>query len=200
MKVNTLSYLKLCYLTLALFVSVIQLSYAQETPTKEKPEQVARAAVEFISKKDWLAFTTLIHPKDGVRFAPYAFISELEGVVIQQKNFLEFTKSDKKTLWGEYEGSGDDIKLSWSAYYQDFLYAAPYLSGKQGNRNQELEGSSTVNNILKIYKPEEVAYYEFHLVDTVNDGWRTLRVVTKKADTGWFVVALVNDGVGLVEL
>jgi len=174
----------------------------KEVETSEKivtrsASETATFIVKLLSTKDWKGISKLVHPTRGVRFSPYAYVFTNRGVVLSQEKIVEFANSDKKVIWGEYEGRGNSIELSMNGYYKRFLYRYDYKNVKHGPINTRVGQSSSVNRILKAYPEDNIAYFDFYFKDPLDqksaDNWGSLRVVLQKENKQWFLVSFVND-------
>ena len=85
---------------------------AQPTvPPVPDPAALATLAVEALRDRDMARLAALAHPSRGVRFSPYAFVSQADVVLMPAQ--LETARSDPTVyLWGAYDGTGDPISLT----------------------------------------------------------------------------------------
>lgn len=160
----------------------------------EDVKTFAKGVVELISEKKWKEFSKIIHPKEGVKFSPYTYVTE-EAVTLKAEQFLDLTKNKKKASWGFYEGSGDPIQLNFNEYYQEFLYKLPYAQAKPGKPNEEQTTiGSTVNNIPKAFSGEGVLTVQFFIQKDKEELFNSggLTIVLKKDQEKLYVIGLVN--------
>ena len=175
-------------------VSIFCVIPASANENVEDVKTFAKGVVELISEKKWKEFSKIIHPKEGVKFSPYTYVTE-EAVTLKAEQFLDLTKNKKKASWGFYEGSGDPIQLNLNEYHQEFLYKLPYAQANPGKPNEKQTTiGSTVNNIPKVFTGEGVLTVQFFIQkdkeELRNSGGLT--VVLKKDQDKLYVVGLVN--------
>ena len=77
-------------------------------------------------------FANHVHPLKGVRFSPYAHVDEDSDKVFTAQAVVGLLEDKQKQLWGYYDGSGDDILLTFADYYQHFIYSHDFLNAKRG--------------------------------------------------------------------
>ena len=141
-------------------------------------------------------FTTFVHPEKGVRFSPYASVLPDEDRVLKRNQLSQFWASNKRYLWGSYDGSGDPIRVTFRKYYRQFIFDHDYTRAKDVAYNPEnMSHGNTPNNIRAIY-PESIAVeYHFSGFDEKVSGmdWVSLWLVFEKRGSVWFLVGIVHD-------
>ena len=154
----------------------------------------AKSVVELIAKKKWDEFSKLIHPNEGVKFAPNVYL-EKTAVTLKSEQFLKLIKNKKKKSWGEYEVTGDPIHLTFNGYYKEFLYKRPYATVKAGKLNDGQRSLGLGNNILDVFPGEDVITVEFYIPssDLILPNFGGLNVILKKDETQLYVIGLVNS-------
>ena len=65
-----------------------------------------------IKEKDYKKLTEYIHPEDGIRFSPYAYIDTANDVTATRSTFRLNAYTNKKRVRGYFDGSGDPIKMT----------------------------------------------------------------------------------------
>src|SRR5690554_2089380 len=66
-----------------------------------------------IKDKDYTSLIQYIHPDSGLRFSPYGYINLNTDIVIKPNQFRAMINDPTKLVWGHYDGSGDDINLTF---------------------------------------------------------------------------------------
>jgi len=169
-----------------------------EQPPPEKKltsVEVADQAVEALKNKDMKKLATYIHPNKGVLFSPYGYIDLATAQVISSSRVAELLENDQVYTWGQYDGSGENIDLTFRDYFDRFVYDQDYLHAEEKAENKRLGQGNTIDNITKVFPDSTVVEYHFPGFDPQYGGmdWRSLRVVLEEVEGRWYVVALVHD-------
>ena len=132
---------------------------------------------------------------EGVRFSPYGFIDTANTKKLTSEDFLESINRKWILTWGNYDGTGDPIKLSVAAYLKKFVYNADYVNAEAVGFDAVIKQGSSSNNIKALYPNYHFIDYHFSGFDQKNKGmdWTSLRLVFEKEDGQYFLVAIVHD-------
>lgn len=144
--------------------------------------------------KDLACLSTLVHPERGVTFSPYCYISEMD------LNFsaaeIKNLSMDKPYIWGEYDGSGHTIELSFSEFHTEFIYSADFINAELiGNNVIVQTGGNTINNIRDAYPQGKFIEYNFSGFYKEYGGvdWESLRLVFEEINDEWYLVGVIHD-------
>ncbi|MCA1319410.1 hypothetical protein LC085_05745 [Bacillus tianshenii] len=167
-------------------------------PVAEKEmtaEDTAFAAVKLIKEKDFSALKDLIHPTKGVRFTPYGYVDANRNLVFTASEIGDLKENQKVYLWGEYDGTGDPIQLSFHDYYKKFIYDADFLHAEEKSINKRLGQGNSIDNSKEVYPDATVVEFHFPGFEEKYEGmdWKSLRVVLEKLDNKWYVVGFIHD-------
>lgn len=148
-----------------------------------------------LKAKDYRAFAVYFHPKKGVLFSPYGFIDKPNAQQLSKANFLKIIEEHGSVNWGEYDGSGDPIKLTAQKYLEQFVYNADYLHAQKTSFNQIIGKGNSKNNLKEVFPDSPFLEYHFKGIDEKYDGmdWTSLRLVFEKYQNGYFLVAVIHD-------
>ncbi len=148
-----------------------------------------------IKDKDYRKLTEYIHPEDGIRFSPYGYIDTADDVTATRSTFRLNAYTNKKRVWGYFDGSGDPIKLTSREYFKRFVYDADFLNAEKTSLNQCLGGGNSQNNILVIYDGLPFTESYFSGFDEKFGGmdWRALRLVYKEYEGKYYLIAIIHD-------
>lgn len=150
-----------------------------------------RNILNLLAQRRLDSFAKFIHPK-GVTFSPYAFISEPQ--VIPDSMLMRIYSSDSVLHWGLYDGSGDSINMSFSTYFESFVYNADYLNRADTSINRPFHQGNSLDNFRQVFP--KAMYIDFHLEGSeeyAGMDWNTLRIGFQKVKGKWRVVALIHD-------
>lgn len=167
---------------------------------KEAERIIAGRASQVIlalKSRNVVALSKLVHPRKGLRFSPY------HSVNLEQAGDLVFTRSQikslmiskKRYLWGEEDGSGDPIRLTFAAYYRRFVYDHDYSRAKEVTYNSAtLSSGNLINNIRESYPSAIIVEYHFSGFEEKYGGmdWKSLWLVFEKQGNEWYLVGIVH--------
>lgn len=165
------------------------------TPTSETLtlEQAAGQVINALSTRDMETVAAFVHPHQGVRFSPYTFVRE-EHQVFMAEDLPGLLESDQVYTWGQYDGSGEPIVLTFADYYEEFVYSSEFVDADQVAVNERLGQGNTINNIQEFYP--ESSFVEYYIPGTEEFGgmdWESLRLVFVQEDGTWMLVGIVHD-------
>ena len=163
------------------------------TPQPSTLEEVATEILYGLDNKNLAKIAPYVHPEMGVRFSPYGYVSD-DDVVFTADGFADLFKDNKRYMWGFYDGIGDPIALTFSEYYQLFVYNAEYINAEQIGYNQQIGQGNSMNNITEYYPGAEFVEYHFSGFDPQYGGmdWQSLRLVFIKEKGQYFLVGIVH--------
>ena len=107
---------------------------AAEQIIKEKSEKV----ISLIASRNFTELADYVHPEKGLRFTPYTYVRVEKDVVFTKKQLSNFFDNDKEYIWGHYDGSGREIKLTPKEYYHQFIYTKNFINADV-NQLQKVE-------------------------------------------------------------
>lgn len=148
-----------------------------------------------LKNKDYVQFSTFIHPLLGVRFSPYGYIDTTSNLKFSTGNFLEKNKTQGKLNWGNYDGSGDEMVLSINEYFAKFVYNADFLNAEKTTLNKMIGSGNSLNNLEKVYTGCDFTESYFSGFDKKYNGmdWCCLRLVFKNYNDTYYLVGVVHD-------
>lgn len=158
-------------------------------------EDTADKAIEAIRGKDAVTLADLTHPQKGIRFTPYTYVSLEQDVVFSKEEILDFFNNQEVYLWGYYDGSGEEIKLTPSEYYERFIYSADFIKAEQVGYNEVLSSGNMLENQFEVYDNAIVVEYYFPGFDSKYSGldWESLRLVFEDYDGSWKLVGIIHN-------
>lgn len=156
---------------------------------------LAGRVLRSLKQKDMKQFAAFVHPVKGVRFSPYGYVDTDSDQVLSAAMLPDLLKTKQKRVWGYYDGSGDDILLSFADYYQRFVYSHDFLNAPQVAFNQSLGSGNTLNNLTEVYPNAIFVEYYFPDLDpqTYGTNWASLRLVFEQMRGQWYVVGVIHD-------
>jgi len=156
-------------------------------------EDSAKQVINALAAQDMETVADFVHPHQGVRFSPYTFVTE-EHQVFMGEELPGLLASEEVVLWGQYDGSGEPIELTFEEYYEEFVYSSDFANADQVAVNERIGQGNTINNIQEFYP--ESSFVEYHIPGTEEFGgmdWESLRLVFVQEDGTWMLVGIVHD-------
>jgi hypothetical protein len=112
-----------CLFTLAGTVK----AQADETPSMSTAaaeaiiKNRARQVILALKAKNTTRLATYVHPTKGLRFSPYTYVEPANNRVFTRAQVAGLAGSSRRYLWGEADGSGDPIRMTYSRYHRSFV-------------------------------------------------------------------------------
>lgn len=173
------------------------ISNVEKTNLDEKViiRENAEAILEEIDKLDMAKLSDYVHSEKGLLFSPYVFVNQ-KSVVFQKNEISELLNDNNKYMWGYHDGSGEDIELTTSEYFAEFLPVEKFIKSGLVLVDDLKERGSMKNNIKDIFpKSKTVEYYLEGSPENSGLDWASIIFVFEKDQSGqWKLVAIVNDG------
>jgi penicillin-binding protein 1C len=170
-----------------------------DTPTSTPVAMtLADAAFEVITalkESDLSRLAEFVHPNLGLRFSPYAFISD-NDLLFQKEAIPSLMRNQTTYTWGTYlNGTGTPIELKFKDYYPTFVYSADFANPDQKAYNQSIGQGNTINNLTEYYLEAEYVEYHFTGFDPQYEGkdWQSLRLVFLKQNGIFYLLGIVHD-------
>jgi len=190
----------LCCICLSLLAHIFTAQAAPKdlvSPSQAKTIIAHRAEKVLLAlkTKDMARLATFVHPEKGLRFSPYEYVNMGADLVFRRNQLQSLWASKKLHAWGEYDGSGAPIQLTFRAYYQGFVYDHDYAKAKHVGFNSEIMGHGNMrNNIREVYRRAIVVEYHFAGFDPQRKGmdWKSLWLVFEKKNQMWYLVGIVH--------
>lgn len=135
-----------------------------------------------------------IHTTKGLRFSPYSHINTKDRI-LQAKDVVPATRDTKKYLWGEFDGSGEPMELTFGDYYKRFVYDKDYQNPKvRKTLNKISDSGNSISNIKTVFP--EAMFYEYYLAGNNPDyggmDWGSLTLVWEQENGQWRLVGIVH--------
>ncbi|KMJ60466.1 hypothetical protein AB685_00835 [Bacillus sp. LL01] len=158
-------------------------------------KETAAQIVRLLKTEDFVNLSKLIHPSKGVRFTPYGYIKEESDQIFKQTEVQGIWESETVLNWGEYDGTGDSIELTFKEYYKRFIYDADFENAEEIAVNKQLGQGNSIDNSKEVYPGSTIVEFHFPGFDEKYEGmdWRSLRVVLEQVDGRWYLIGVIHD-------
>lgn len=191
---------KLFWVVVLLFLAACGPHSARQTSLAEPIDSasyilnLSKTILNTIKQEQMDELSTYFHPKEGVVFSPYAYIESLDGS-LSANAFMKAYRSNDSLLWGYYDGTGNEIRLSISAYFDQFVYGHDYLNAEHHSVDSFIGSGNSLNNLLDVFPSLHFTEHYFSGFEPQYGGmdWGCLRLVYKSYENRLFLVGIIND-------
>ena len=150
-----------------------------------------------LKAKNYKAFANFIHPVEGIRFSPYGYVDTVHDIKLSKQKFISEVGQPIQDMivWGQFDGTGDPIKMTLNNYMQRFVYDVDFSKPEKRSINEFLGAGNSLNNLELVYKNCDFTESHFSGFDKKYGGmdWRSLRLVFKVRDKKFLLVGIVHD-------
>ncbi|HPL92778.1 MAG TPA: hypothetical protein PLB38_00655 [bacterium] len=173
----------------------------QEKPVVQSPAEMENAIknlssdiLTLLKNKDFENLAFKIHPTQGIRFSPYAYVSK-DDLHFSADDFLQLTSDEKTRIWGYADGSGFPIELNFNDYYKKYIWDLDFTRAPESSFDKRLGQGNSLDNALEFYAGAHVVEYYFAGFDPQYEGmdWRSLRLVFAEENGQWYLVGIIHD-------
>lgn len=142
---------------------------------------------------DYNLLVDLVHPDHCLRFSPYANLAE-NHLIFCPDELRDLLSSDEKYIWGEFDGTGNPILMTFREYHQDFVYDSNYIKADIVGFDVEVSSGNAINNIAAVYPEGVMIEYYFSGFDPQYGGldWRSIRLVFIQDNHTWYLAAIIH--------
>ncbi len=178
---------------LTVFVLVLLFSAEAVKAQQALLTAAAKKVVAALKNKDMRTLSLYVHPAKGVRFTPYAFLSDTD-LIFKKSQVKNLFRLRQTYIWGNHDGSGEPLNLTFSAYYGKFIYDKNFAAAPQTSYNMRSGAGNTVFNASDIYPKSN--YFEYYFPGTKKyDGmdWSSLILIFEKSGARWYLVGVAHN-------
>lgn len=155
---------------------------------------VALDAIQLIKDRDWATLSELVHPDKGVRFTAYPHIDPAQDLVFTAEQVAALANDQAVHHWGEYDGSGEPIDLTFGAYYDKFVYDHDFAQPHRIGNNRIIGTGNSLDNVQSAYPDGKFIEFYFEGFDPQYEGidWSSLKLVFEQQAGVWYLVGIVH--------
>ena len=153
-----------------------------------------RQVVGALRQRDMQRLATFVHPMRGVRFSPYVSAQPNSDRRFTRAQLLNAWRSRRRFLWGEQDGSGDPIRLTFRRYFAQYVYDKDFARVTEVSYNTIGNPGTLINNLLETY-PQAIFVSYFHPGSDPRYGgmdWRSLWLVYEQHRGTWYLVGIAH--------
>lgn len=169
----------------------------QALTATDKPALLKKQAaqvLDMLTRKDFESLAGQIEPGGTVLFSPYGYIDTASARRFDRASLPVLGKLKDKLLWGQYDGSGEDIRLSAEEYMARFANDKSYAQSDSVLVNRSVASGNSVNNMAEVFPGCD--YVEFYCKGSEQYSgmdWGALRLVFRTVGDKVYLVAVVHD-------
>lgn len=173
----------------------------QEKPVVQNPTEMENAIknlgsdiLALLKNNDFENLALKIHPTQGIRFSPYAYVSK-DDLHFSADDFLQLINDEKTRVWGSADGSGFPIDLNFTDYYKKYIWDLDFTRAPENSFDKRLGQGNSLDNALEFYAGAHVVEYHFAGFEPQYEGmdWRSLRLVFAEENGQWYLVGIIHD-------
>ena len=116
--------------------------------------------ISALKNKDMNELSQYVHPQMGLRFSPYATVKDTDQV-FSADQVAGLMADPTVYLWGNYDGSGEPINLTFADYYAKFVYDEDFANAPQIALNHRLGTGNSIDNTIEYYQSSMVVEFYF---------------------------------------
>jgi hypothetical protein len=155
--------------------------------------QMGQEVLEGLKTRQYGRLSPFIHPEFCLRFSPYSYLNQ-DNQKICPTELANLIDSEDPISWGQFDGTGKPINLTFSDYHQQFVYDQDYINPTIIGFDFEVSTGNAINNIKEIFPDGVMIEYHFPGIDPQYGGldWRSLRLVFIPENGYWFLAAIIH--------
>lgn len=166
------------------------------TPANSEADMktLGTSILNLLKNKDFEGLALKIHPKIGVRFSPYSYVST-DNLHFSADDFLQMIGGEQKYLWGYADGSGFELNLSFDEYYQRYIFDKDFSQAPETAIDKRIKFGNSIENTLEFYPNAHFIEYHFPMFDPQYEGldWKSLRLVFSEYEGQWYLIGVIHD-------
>jgi hypothetical protein len=156
----------------------------------------ANQIIQLIHAGDWATVANrYVSNKRGVRFSPYASVRADKDVTLSATDLKDTSSKPTVYNWGDFDGSGMAIKMTFAKYVEKFVDDADYPQADIIGNNTVVGTGNSKNNVSTAYPGAKFVEYHFKGFDPQYGGmdWKSVRLVLEQIDGQWMLVGVIHD-------
>ncbi len=141
-----------------------------------------------------------IHPEKGIRFTPYPYVDKEKDIVLKKDEIVDVFNDPKTYIWGNYDGRGNPIELSFKDYYKEFIYDEDFSNPQIIGNNYIVSSGNSLDNIREAYPDARFVELYFETFEELPDkavdlkgmDWKSLKLVFEEYEGKWYLVGIIH--------
>jgi len=174
-----------------------QISTNQNEGSVDTTELIAftKRVLEAVKQRNYIQFSSFIHPKLGLRFSPYAYTDTKSDLIFSAQSFKYAVKRNRVFLWGSEDPTGESIRMTVKNYFRKYVYDVDFLKMNEIAVNRFIGGGNSLNNLKEVYKDCDFVEFYCKGIEEKYGGmdWRSVRLVIKMYQGKLYLVGVIHD-------
>ena len=186
-----------------LFILIFALTISILTFSKSKPEtssdnfyelkKINQIVIKLIKNRDISALSKYAHPKKKIMFSPYSDLKNNDNQIIEKKELVKIYEKNEELVWGEYDGTGARILLTFDNYFDRFIYDEDFIE-YEPNYDSIMGTGNTIENMNSVFPyARSVEYYTPGTEEYAYMDWKSLRLLYEIYRGKYYLVAVVHN-------
>lgn len=186
-----------------LFILIFALTISILTFSKSKPEtssdnfyelkKINQIVIKLIKNRDINALSKYAHPKKGIMFSPYSDLKNNDNQIIEKKELVKIYEKNEELVWGEYDGTGVRILLTFDNYFDRFIYDEDFIE-YEPNYDSIMGTGNSIENMNSVFPyARSVEYYTPGTEEYAYMDWKSLRLLYEIYRGKYYLVAVVHN-------
>lgn len=157
-------------------------------------KKINKEVIKVLKEKDINTLSKYAHPKKGILFAPYSDVANYrdEYLVLKKKELVKTYNKNKVLYWGSYDASTEPINLTFSEYYDEFIYDGDFID-YEPNYDSLMGTGLTLENTNVLFPDSTVIEYYIPGTEDHEQGWKSLRLVYEVYKDEYYLVAIIHN-------
>jgi hypothetical protein len=155
----------------------------------------ADAVLSALATHDMAKVASVVDGRRGVRFSPYPYVDTVAHRRVLAAEVANLWQERDSVRWGDYDGTGAPIHLTYPGYHAKFVYDVDFLHAPRVAVDSAPMGrGNTTNNIADVYPGASIVEYYLPGRDPEMGGmdWRSLWLVFERDGPRWLLVGIVH--------
>ena len=186
-----------------LFILIFALTISILTFSKSKPEtssdnfyelkKINQIVIKLIKNRDISTLSKYAHPKKGIMFSPYSDLKNNDNQIIEKKELVKIYEKNEELVWGEYDGTGARILLTFDNYFDRFIYDEDFIE-YEPNYDSIMGTGNSIENMNSVFPyARSVEYYTPGTEEYAYMDWKSLRLLYEIYRGKYYLVAVVHN-------
>ena len=152
-----------------------------------------QTVIKLIKIRDINALSEYVHPKKGVMFSPYSDLKNNDNIILEKKEMIKIYEKNEELVWGEYDGTGTRILLTFDNYFDRFIYDADFIE-YEPNYDSIMGTGNTLENMNSVFPDaRSVEYYTPGTEEYAYMDWKSLRLLYEMYKGEYYLVAIIHN-------
>ena len=157
--------------------------------------ETAGLAVTALKEQNYRALANLVHPEDGVLFAPYSTVDPNANLRFTADQIAALPRDNETYVWGLSDGMGTPIELTMADYFARFVYNADYANAPVIGVDRVVGTGNALENVADAFPGARFVEYYFPGIKAEHNGfdWCGLKLVFSVFEEQYKLIAVIHS-------